>query len=97
MNDKNKFKIVTFTSNNKTYKFKEPLQLKQTILENGDFCLSNDELVIFAVGNSWEECLSGIYEDLEFLWEIYALEIDDKLTEGAQRLKRKLLGMVDEV
>jgi len=91
------FEITTFPVNSRTYKFKVPLQLKQTILEDNDLCLSSDEFLIYAVGNSWEECMSEMYENLECLWKVYVMEIDEKLTDGAKRLKRKLLKLVDEI
>jgi len=94
---KKRFEITTFSVNSRTYKFKVPLQLKQTILEDNDLCLSSDEFLIYAIGSSWEECMSEMYENLECLWNVYVMEIDEKLTDGAKRLKRKLLKLVDEI
>ena len=90
----NTFSIVTFTSNATVYKLKEPLPLENERYE-GKLCLYNNELNLHAFGDSWTECMDKIREELEFLWENYAMEDDKHLTKGAVELKNKLRDMVE--
>ena len=94
--DKMEIRIVSFTANATVYKFKEPLVLKPEDLGDGKLCLSDDDLSIAATGSSWTECMDGIYEELEMLWEDYALASDAELTKDAITLKEKLLEMVEK-
>ena len=89
------FAIRTFTSNATVYRFKQDLPL---VHENygGLLCLYNKELDIHAFGNSWRECMDDIQEELEFLWENYAMAPDEGMTAGAIELKRKLRSMIVE-
>ena len=88
--------ISTFQVGSKRLRFKEPLMLKSENVEGG-LCLTHKGLSLSACGKSWGECDKIIREDLEVLWEEYAMASDDELTEGAIALKNKLLGMVEEV
>ena len=96
MTDKKRFfSVLTFTSNATVYRFKQPLQLQHEKLDNRLLCLSRDEEPILqAFGKSWKECIDGIREELEMLWEEYAMADDSTLTQGAIMLKNILRDMV---
>jgi len=46
--------IISFTVKEKTYKFKDPLMLKQISEER--ICLCHEGLGLHACGTSWQEC-----------------------------------------
>ena len=52
-------------------------------------------LLIFA--SRIEECIAEFHEYFHALWETYAKEVDEKLTEDACEFKRKILKMAHEV
>jgi hypothetical protein len=89
------FGVVSFRAKGEVYRFKVPLTLKHEKLDNGLLCLSCEEPILQSYGKSWKGCMDGIYEELEMLWEQYAMEEDRKLTNGAKILKNMLLNMVE--
>lgn len=54
-----------------------------------------EPLGIIAWGRNREEAEQAFRDELSFLWQEYALAPDEALEEGAQELKRELLGSVE--
>jgi hypothetical protein len=61
------------------------------------YYLSHRELGIDVAAQSREELIGEVSDEIAFLWSEYALIADEELTLGAQRLKRTLLEMLEEI
>lgn len=94
-----KLGISEFKVGEQTIKFKTPLLLDITKGSGpgGGVYVNNDLLDIAAVETTLLECDIIIREELEIMWEEYALVPDDNLSKGAVILKNKLLEMAIEV
>ncbi len=90
-----RMEIDSFVVGSRTYRFKKPLMFEDESTKELLF-FSNAELRIIVYGSSLDECEAGIREELEMLWEEYALASDNELSKDAIKLKERLLGMVEE-
>ena len=88
--------INSFMVGSKAIRFKEPLILESDSSSGKTWTLSNDELNLMATGKSVAETENKIREQLEMLWEHYAVASDKDLTFVAIKLKNKFKGMVEE-
>ena len=98
-----KLGISEFKVGEETIKFKTPLLLEiQSLIipstRGGSetverVYISNDELFLSVCDTSLSMCSEGILEELELLWEAYALVLDNELTKGAITTESKLLAM----
>ena len=93
-----KLGISDFKVGEKRIKFKTPLLLEPSVVPGVEvMCVFYKDLDLSACETSLLECDEIIREELEVLWEEYALAPDDELTEGGINLKRKLIGMVEKI
>lgn len=91
-----KLGISEFKVGEKTIKFKTPLLLDITGGPGvtSEIYVIHDGLGIATSDSTLLGCDTLIREELEMLWEEYALAPDDELTEDAMIVKNKLLAMV---
>ena len=74
-----------------SYKLKKPISLKVEYDNiNGVWCLENKELELYGCGETLEEAKENLKVVFETLVEEYLLESDEKLSEKAVELKRRL-------
>ena len=72
-------------------KLKKPLLIDISYDSEDDlWVLENDNLRIYGVGETYEEALERLKENLEIVIEEYMYEDDSKLTETAKQLKQRL-------
>ncbi len=76
--------------------FKNPLILYPYIEEDSIICVKNEELGIDVYGFNREELVSNLFEELDVIYRNYAFEEDEKLNEGAKRLKSDLLNILSK-
>jgi len=91
-------RIVTFreiTYRDQILKLKSPINVEGVLSDDG-CSLYYEPLDIFISAFTLDECEEDFQEVLDFLFEQYAMEADENLTEGAQELKRKLLELSEE-
>ena len=63
-----------------------------TIIANEQGCtMRNEELDIITSSSTIENCINEFNDEVLFVWEEYGKEDDDKLTDGAKRLKKEIL------
>lgn len=92
-------KIITFDTichGDQIIKLKSPIKVEGVLSDEG-CSLYYEPLDIFVSASTWDECEEDFQEVLDVLFEQYAMDKDENLTEGAQELKRKLLELVDEI
>lgn len=84
-------------SNNVALKFKSPLHLEPKLDETEQlYCVTFPELNIDVYEYTREDLENALSEQIVFLWNEYAKEADDNLTEKAISLKNKLLNFIEE-
>ena len=70
----------------------EPLVLMPFVSDSGEFYqVDVDELGISVVANTRHELFEALQDLIVVMWQEYALERDQNLTENARILKRRLL------
>ena len=68
-----------------------------TVEQNdGMFVVSIPEANIYAVGESIGSCVDTVCEDLFFVWDVYAKENDENMTDDAIRIKQYMLSVAEE-
>ncbi len=81
----------------KVLRFKQPLELTPEPSESKQLLfLEKPDLGISVYGQTRDELLAEINEQIVVLWNEYAREDDDKLTDSALELKNALLAMIEE-
>jgi hypothetical protein len=81
-----------------TLRFVPPLILSPERNEaSGLWTLRNEDLGIDVYAATFEDLPGELADQLELLWNEYALADDVELTPSAQNLKRNLLGALKEV
>jgi hypothetical protein len=91
-----KMEKVSFDSvkvKGKTLKFTEPIIAEVSYSDNMYSC-QNKEFDIVTAAPKLADCLKSFEEELRFIWNEYAQESDDKLTEDAKELKTKMLNRI---
>jgi len=77
-----------------TLKLKSPIQVEGKLSSEG-WIFYYKPLNILVNASTLDECVEDFQEEFFVLYEAYAKEADEKLTEGAKRLKRILLDMTE--
>lgn len=78
------------------YRFREPIEVRES--ETGGVWVHRCELLgIHAFGATRDESWEAFIDFFEADWDLVAQGKDSKLTEGAQELKQKYLGIVESV
>jgi hypothetical protein len=77
----------------KELKLKSPIRVGKRLSAEG-WVLCYDDLDIFAIAPALAKCKEDFQEEFYALYEIYAREKDENLTEGARLLKRRILDMI---
>ena len=103
-NEKVEYEIVlksVYYEHSKTkYIFDEPYYLTIRKEKGNDtpfwYCAEDETLGIDIMEESLEEAVISFYSDIDFLWNCYAIESDDKLAEDAVILKNKVKGLIRE-
>ncbi len=73
------------------FKFSQIVYFRRTELGDGYIMLEHEPSGISAAGEGFQDAKTELAMTVEMLWQNYALEDDDMLTEDAQQLKRWLL------
>jgi hypothetical protein len=74
----------------RTLKFTEPIIADVSFTDNVYSC-QNSEFGIITAAPKLPDCLKSFEEEIRFIYNEYALESDDKLTDDAKELKNKIL------
>ena len=82
-------------ANGKTLRFMEPITASVAYLDNTYFC-QNDDLGIISTSFNLEDCIKDFHDEVLFIWNEYGREEDNKLTNGAKELKRKILQYINK-
>jgi len=89
-------KIITFGEifyDKQRIKLKSPITVRGVVADK--VCsIYFEPLDIFVSSPTLDDCVEDFQEALYVLYEEYAREVDEKLTNGARELKRKLLELV---
>jgi hypothetical protein len=73
---------------------KSPIQVEGELSSEG-WIFYYKPLDILVNAPTLDECIDDFQEEFFVLYEAYAEERDENLTEGARQLKRKLLEMIE--
>lgn len=88
-------KIDSLIFENKRYIFKFPLEVDcEYYTDTGEYFLSHVRWNVFGYGLSLKEAWEDFADEIDCLWEGYALS-NDKMTEKAVELKKELLEEVE--
>ncbi len=91
MSKKSLKKINSIVFENKRYVFKFPLEINcEYYTDTGEYFLSYVKWNIFGYGLSLKEAQEDFADEIDSIWEGYALS-NDKMTEKAAELKKELL------
>ena len=75
----------------------QPVMLTPVLSETKQFYeIDNGDLGISLIAFTRDELIDALNEEIAVLWAEYAQESDEKLTDGAQALKARLLGAFEE-
>lgn len=74
----------------KALRFTEPIVANVSYLGNEYFC-QNGDLGIISTSSNLEECIKDFNDEVLFIFNEYGKEDDNKLTDGARELKRRIL------
>jgi hypothetical protein len=69
--------------------FAKPISARIIHRDDVLFC-QNEELGIVTMSSNLEDCIKEFQDEILFVWNEYGKESDDKLTEGAKELKRRI-------
>lgn len=83
-------------SNDVDLKFKTPIHLEPKLDETA-CCVTFPELNIDVYEYTREDLENALSEQIVFLWQKYAKESDNNLTEKAILLKKHLLNFIEEI
>lgn len=83
-------KLYHIFSGKKALSLMKPIELT-TDFRDDIWTMENKDLDIISMSTDYEECLRDFYDEVFFVYEEYGQEDDDKLTNGAKELKRKIL------
>ncbi len=73
----------------------EPIAASVTYQDSAYFC-QNEELGIASLSPKLDECIKEFQDEVLFVWNEYGKESDDKLTDGAKELKRRIRQFVSK-
>ena len=91
-------KIHEVTFQGETFRFKEPLEFERerhTMSRGTLWVYENEHLGIDICAESMEMLKDELAEEVSVLWWEYAQESDERLTDSAIELKRRLLAAID--
>lgn len=87
--------VDRFCFNNSIIKLKEPLTFIPFFIDDcRAIAIEDDDLALYMYGKNSEELESLLQEELSFIWKEYCLESDERLTEGAKKIKEYLISCV---
>ena len=96
--DLSPFYLKEFHFEERTIRFRSPLKLQPELDESQQLiCLEYLELGIDVYAFTREELVELLESEIEFLWRMYALADDERLTLKAAELKHNLLNTLEEV
>lgn len=81
---------------NEQLSFKFPMRLYIDRLDNGFLTIEIPEINMITYGSNKKELKADIVDEIENLWDVYALENDSKLTKNAQKIKKWLLDNIEK-
>ncbi|MGB2842590.1 MAG: hypothetical protein WBC40_08985 [Halobacteriota archaeon] len=90
-NERVTFKEICYGE--KILKLKFPIEAEGMLSGEGH-SLYYEPLNISVSAPTLDECEEDFQEEFNVLYEVYAKEVNEKLTKGAQELKRKILNLV---
>lgn len=79
----------------KMLRFVEPITASIAFHDNAYFC-QNEELGILSMSASFEDCIKDFQEEILFVWNEYGKEDDNRLTNDAKELKRRILRYISK-
>lgn len=88
-------KLYDIVSGRKRLLLRKPIEVTPDF-RDGIWTMENKDFDIISMSPDYTECLRDFNEEVFFVWEAYGQEDDDKLTKGAQELKRKILRYIGE-
>ena len=91
-----------YSEHNKTkYIFNEPYLLVIRKEKGNDvpfwYCAEDENLGIDIMEESFEEAVKSFFSDIDMLWNVYAIESDEKLAKDAILLKNKVNKLIGEI
>ena len=78
------------TVDGKAVQLTRPVAMNARFQDNTYFC-QNEELGIVSVSAKLKDCIRDFEEEFLCLWNAYGKERDDRLTDDAKELKKRLL------
>jgi len=75
--------------NGKTLRLAKPITANITYRDNVFFC-QNEELGIVTMSAKLDDCIKEFQDEILFVWNEYGKEDDNRLTNGAKKLKEKI-------
>jgi hypothetical protein len=73
-----------------TLRFMEPITANVLYQDKVYFC-RNEDLGVVSLSDKLEDCVKDFKDEVLFIWKEYGKEDDNKLTNDAKELKRKIL------
>ncbi|MEW6235833.1 MAG: hypothetical protein AB1656_10640 [Candidatus Omnitrophota bacterium] len=95
--DLSPFVLSDFNYENKSMRLKKNLIFEPRLDESKQLlCIENPDLGIDIFAYTRDDLSKELSDHMEFLWSVYALGDDSKMTPLAQELKRRLLSAIEE-
>lgn len=85
--------LFDIISDEKRLLLRKPIEVTPDF-RDGMWIMENKDFDIISMSTDYEECLRDFHDEVFFVYEEYGQEDDDKLTNGAKELKRKILQYV---
>ena len=89
-------RVVRFEHDGTWYKLKEPL-IVSVEYQDGLWAYQCDAVNLWGYAARREDAVRDLHENFDYLWREFALERDDAFDDKAILIKRKLLGLVENV
>jgi len=94
------FDFIDYEYNKTRYVFNESYRLIIRKEKGNDvpfwYCAEDEDLRISVMEESLEEAIKSFYSDIDFVWNFYGKKSDEKLTNGAIKLKNNINKLVRE-
>lgn len=88
-------KLYNIVSDKKRLLLRKPIEVTPDF-RDGMWTMENKDFDIISMSTDYKECLRDFYDEVFFIYEEYGKEEDDKLTNDAKELKRKILHHIAE-
>lgn len=95
INKDTNLRLYNIVSGRKRLSLSKPIEVTPDF-RDGLWTMENEDFDIISMSTDYKKCLRDFHDEVFFIYEEYGREEDDKLTNGAKELKRKILRHIGE-